>query len=201
MIIVKEGLTGKNPAEKVKFGGNVIEKTTDNAFFPDAAPFVAIVNTATVGLKKANDTGIVSTINARVVDFNNSIKGLVLHIQSVILGKTDIIAIEMVDSTGFGTGKKGKPIIADLAAVNGEEANTVVLRKKVTTGRKHVAYIAQLCTGDPTVEANWSYCKFSTVATVTISGLASNVRYYFRVAVVIGEVMSEYSDITSVMVN
>ena len=201
MIIVKEGLTGKNPASKVKYGGNVFGKMEMNVFFPDAATVIAVLKDATDGLKKANDLGIASKIKIQVNLFDLAIKGVVLYVQGVILGIADDTAKDMVDSAGLGTAKKGKAIIADLAAVNGPDKNTVVLRKKVTTGKKRAAYISQICTGDISVETNWTNCKFATVATVTIAGLKSGTRYYFRVAVVIGEEMSDYSPVVFVDVN
>ena len=201
MIIIKEGLTGKNPSDKVTYGGNVGLKMTGNANFPDGATVLAVLSGATDDLSKANEVGKASKIKIQVGNFNLAMKGVVLYAQGVILGIADDIAKDMAESAGLGTAKRGKPIIADLAAVNGAEKNTVILRKKVTTGKKHVAYIAQICTGDITVEANWTYCKFATVASVTIAGLTSGVRYYFRVAVVIGEEMSAYSAVVFVDVN
>ena len=202
MIIVKEGLKGKNPSEKVTYGGTISTKMTGNAFYTDAVftTAIAALDTATGNLKTANKSGSTTNIEVMTTAFDNSVKSIVLAIQNLILGIPDDLAKEMVESAGFGWKKKGKPIIADLAAKQGTEAKTVNLRKKVTTGRKHVSYIWQmsLSLGET---AHWDFCKFSTIASVTVSGLTSGVRYYFRVAIVIGEEMSEYSDPTDIVVN
>ena len=200
MIIVLEGLTGKNAADKVKFGGNNVIKITGNPFFADATAQLAALSTTTNDLKKANDEGKASAIAVAENAFDIANKVMVMYIQTKIIGLPDDLAKEMVDSTEYQTKKKGSKIIADISAKKGTEANTVDLRKKVTTGKKKVAYIWQMATiiGDA---ANWDYCKFSTKASVTVDGLLSNVRYYFRVAVVIGDVTSDYSVVTSCTVD
>ncbi|MEI6487459.1 MAG: hypothetical protein WCP52_00780 [Bacteroidota bacterium] len=200
MIIVVEGLKGKNAADKVKFGGNNVLKITGNSYFTDGTTQLAALKSTTEDLKTANDGGKASAIAVAENAFDIANKVMVMYIQTKIMGLPDDLAKEMVDSTEYQTKKNGKPVIADISAKKGTEANTVVLRKKVTTGKKKVAYIWQKATniGDA---ANWDYCKFSTNASVTVDGLLSNVRYYFRVAVVIGDVTSEYSVVTSCFVD
>ena len=202
MIIVLEGLTDKNPASKVKYGGNIIDGMTGNSNFasPDMVARVAALDTATTDLKKANDKGVVSDIAVRENEFDNSVKAIVFAVQALILGKADDQAKAIVESANLGTKKQGKPIFADLAAHQGTVAKSVELRKKVTTRNKRVAYVWQI-TSTPTDESSWTICKISTVAKVTILNLLSGKRYYFRVAIIMGEEMGEFSDATSILVN
>lgn len=195
MVIVVEGLTGKNASAKVTYGTSVSGGMTDNAYYSDTTgvALVAELNTATGNLKTANGTKDTANINLMVTAFDNAIKAIVLYVQGKLIGIPDEQAIVMVESAKLGYKKQGKPIYADLEAKAGEAPLSVVIRKKVTTKKKNVAYVFQVC-NDPATEEGYATCMISTHATVTITvGLKPQTKYWYRVATVEGQVMSEFS--------
>ena len=180
MIIVLEGLTGKNASEKVTYGGFIKTKMTGNAFFPDAGTVMTALNSATVALKDANDAGIVSVITEKEGLFDKKMKKVVLHVQGVVIDVDDEnLALEMVQSGGFEGKRKGSIHIHDLAAKQGTEANSVKLRRKAYEDKAHVGYVWQI--SDDGI--SWTNCKYSITAKVTVHDLVSGKRYHFRVAV------------------
>lgn len=194
MVIIKEGLTGKNPAAKVSYGTLISNGFTDNANFADVGDHLTTLNSATGALNLANGTKNTANIALMTTAFDNAIKAIVLYAQGKLVGVPDDVAIVKVDSTNLKYIKRGKPVIADLAAKAGVEPLTVDLRKLVTTGRKHVAYVWQRCE-DPAIEAGYTTCCISTVASVTVSGgMKPQTKYWFRVATVEGQVMTAFSD-------
>jgi hypothetical protein len=196
MIIVLEGLTGKNASEKVTYGGFISGKMTGNTNFPTSALLVTAMDTATGLLLAANEAGIVSTINVREAAFDLTIKAIVLNVQGAILGVEDTIALDKVISGGFEGKKKGKINIPDLTAKAGLEDFSVELRRKAYTEKQNCAYVWEISTDG----INFEYCKTSNWATVTVTGLASTKKYWFRVAVIVGNTQLEFSDATDIVV-
>ena len=198
MIKVLEGLTGKNASEKVTYGGFIKTKMTGNAFFPDAGTVMTALNSATVALKDANDAGIVSVITEKEGLFDKKMKKVVLHVQGVVIDVDDEnLALEMVQSGGFEGKRKGSIHIHDLGAKQGTEANSVKLRRKAYERKANVGYVWQISEDG----ISWTNCKYSTTAKVTVHDLVSGKRYYFRVAVVVGEEQQDYSDATDIVVS
>ncbi len=197
MIQVLEGLTGKNASEKATYGTVIKAKMTGNAFFPDAATVLTALNSATAALVLANTGRIATVIAEKETKFNRAVKKVALHVQNVVIDvEDDELALEMVVSAGFEGKRKGSIHISDLAAKQGREALSVNLRRKAYELKKNVGYVWQISSDN----VNWTFSKFSTKAKVTIRDLVSGKRYYFRVAVVVGEEQLDYSDATDIVV-
>ena len=199
MVIVTEGLTGKNPSAKVTYGGEISKGMTLNAYYPDGALLVTALDTATGNLKTVITTKVTSKINLMVTAFDDAVKAVVLYVQGKLIGVADELAVAMVESANLAYKHKGAKVIADLAATKGTAPLSADLRKVITTKKKHVGYVWQMCT-DPALEANYTTCLYSTVANVTVSsGMKPQTKYWFRVATVEGQVMSKFSDPTSLL--
>jgi Fibronectin type III domain len=200
MITVLEGLKGKNASEKVTYGGLIKTAMTGNAFYTDGTDLVTALNTATGNLKTANDAGITGDINVMEEVFDMKVKLIVLYVQGKILGLDDTIAIQMVDSANLGIKRITGKSIALFSAKEGSVAGSLRLRRLIPAElkKKRIAFIFQKCT-DPSKEENWDRGKVTTTATVTITGLTSGVRYYFRVAIVVGENQGDWSDVITVV--
>jgi len=198
MVIVTEDLTGKNPAEKVTFGGVIKAHMSPNSNFPDDATVMGILNTATSNLKTATDANDVAAIKIAEPKFDLAIKGVVLHIQGVLLPVEDEnVQKSMVASSGFGWRKQGEIHIHDLEAFQGEEALSVKIRSKASTIAHRVGYVFEISEDG----VKYDFCKASLLATVHVFNLVSGKKYWFRVAVIVGETTFPFSDPTDIIVN
>ena len=198
MITVLDGLTGKNASEKVTYGGEIKTGFTDNAYFTDAADLITALNLAAANLVIANDTGDADTVKPVEVRFDNKVKLVVLYVQGKITGIDDVTATTMVHSVNLGTKAKTAKSIKDFSAKEGKEEGTMKVRKVIPTELKNKkkSFVFQICT-DPTNEDNWSKPKVSNKATVIFKELVSGTRYYFRVAIVVGDEQGDFSDVIS----
>ncbi len=196
MIIVKNGLRGKSASEKVKLGGNISTKMRENPNFEDAEELLDELDSATEALLKANARGKAKAIKVKVKLFNVAVMAIALYLQARVIGLPDNLGIQLIHAAGFEAKRKGSIHIAVLAAKKGDSPQSAVLRRKVPEKNKNYAYIWQVTT-NILDENSWSYIKFSTVATVDIPNLVAGTRYWFRVAVVQGQDMSEYTDAVS----
>ena len=125
-------------------------------------------------------------------------KAAVAHVQVVVNEVDKDKALVMVESAGMEAAKKGSINIPELSAKQGKAANSVEVRKKREKGT--LVYVFQMCT-DPSMETNWKTVKTSTRAKVIVTGLSSGNRYFFRVAIIRGDVQEDYSDSISIVVD
>jgi len=200
MVKVKEGLRGKNPEEKVTYGNKVVAKMTSNPNFPDDATVVAalLATTKQLDLEIKSPTSTATTIKEKEKEFNIKMKAAVAHVQVVVNEVDKDKALVMVESAGMEAAKKGSINIPELSAKQGKAANSVEVRKKREKGT--LVYVFQMCT-DPSMETNWKIVKTSTRAKVIVTGLSSGNRYFFRVAIIRGDVQEDYSDSISIVVD
>ncbi len=201
MVIVKEGLRGKNPEAKVTYGTKVNAKMTGNANFPDAVDVLAALGLATDLLDKSikDPLATAKSVNEKVVSFNVKMKAVIANVQGVINEVADVVALEMVESAGLEASKKGTINITDLSAKQGKAAKSLSVRK-LAGKNKGVIYRFQICL-DPAKEENWSDVRISKRATIVVLNLISGTRYYFRVAIIKGDVQEAYSDYISIIVS
>lgn len=200
MVIVKLGLKGKSPDQKVTYGVQVKTKMTGNTYFPDAATVLSDLGTAAGALNSAieNPLSTAATIKEKELKFNVKLKAVVAHVQSVINEVSDDVALDMLSTTGLDPRRNGSVNIAVLSAKQGTEANSVIVRSKAQ--RKRVTYVFQICTSSPELEKSWTTVKISGKAKVVITGLISGTKYYFRVAIIRSDVQESFSDPISIIV-
>ena len=203
MVIVKQGLKGKNPEAKVTYGTKVNGKMSGNAFFPDATDVLKALGIATTDLDVAikDPMGSATTIKEKTTTFNVKMKAVIAHVQGVINEVSDILALEMVESAGLEAAKKRSVNITDLSAKQGKADKSLSVRKLVGKNKgKGVIYRFQMCL-DPSLEINWNDVRISKLATVIILNLLSATRYFFRVAIIRGDVQEAYCDPISIVVS
>ena len=88
-------------------------------------------------------------------------------------------------STGAGAGPSPSVVPASPADVKlqpGALSGSIVARFK--PDRPQSFNVAQICTGDPTVEANWKPASQGTGAKITLSGLTPATIVWVRIATV-----------------
>jgi len=200
-ITVLEGLDGKSASEKVTYGGEISRGMTGNAYYTDQGSKVTDMDTATGELQTALTGGDTQVINQKEENFDNKVKLVVNYVQGKVIGINAALARVMVESANLKWKKKGSIHIHDLEVTKTEVDLTVQIRRKalnVVDGKQvHPAYVWQKCTTEPTVEDNWKPCIVSTVATVTDT-VEKGKETWYRVATVLGQEQSEYSDYTSI---
>ena len=200
MVIVKNGLKGKNPSKRSTYCLKVKGKATGNVFFPDAAPFLTALGGAALALKTALEDpfGTTATVKEKNSDLRKKMNAFVGHVQIVVDGVTDELALEML-STIDVEAKIETPIhINSLSAKQGSMAQSISVRRKAE--KKRVTYRFQICT-DPSVEENWKDAKIGSKAKVIIPGLISKTKYYLRVAIIRGDEQEDWSDYISIIVD
>jgi hypothetical protein len=153
---------------------------------------------AITNLITANKTGNADTVKPVELQFDNKVKLVVLYVQGKITGIDDVTATTMVHSVNLGTKAKTAKSIKDFSAREGKAEGSMSVRKVIPTElkKKRKSFIFQMCT-DPSKEENWGKPKVSNNATVIFTDLISNTRYYFRVAIVVGDVQGDFSDVIS----
>lgn len=200
MVIVKNGLKGKNPAKKVIFGNKLVANATGNVYFPGGGPFLIPLGLSIGALNTAiNDPlGTKATIKEKAQDFGVKEKAFVGYVQGVVNGVSDIVALEMLSTLGLDA-KIVTPIHIDLlAAKQGAEAQSIEARRKAE--KKRVTYRFQICT-DPSKDENWKDAIFSSRAKNIIRNLISATKYFLRVAIIRGNVQEDWSDPISIIVD
>ncbi|HRO98716.1 MAG TPA: fibronectin type III domain-containing protein [Flavobacteriales bacterium] len=204
MAEIKRGtgrLTSNQLAAKADF---IVERMSDNPAFPDAAPFVTAVATASAALRDAIrdalDGGKTATAikNSRHRDLKRGLDRLAGHVSSVAGGNELAIL-----SSGFGVRKPSSP--------QPEPAMPTNLRASISdhTGRVDlswdpvvpaVTYHTEWTAGDPTDEQAWELVSVSTRSSVKVSGLPSGKVSYFRVAGIGTKGMGPWSQVVSTLV-
>ncbi len=200
MVIVKNGLKGKNPSQRATYCLRVKTKTTGNAFFPDAGPFLAPLGDAAAAVNTAlqNPLGTAATVREKNGVLRVKMNKFVAHVQGVIDEVSDDLALEMLSTIDLEAKIETPVHIPDLSAKQGREANSIAVRR--IAERKRVTYRFQICT-DPSLEENWKDAKTSSRAKVVIRELISGTKYYLRVAIIRGDVQEDWSDYISIIVD
>ncbi len=200
-ITVLEGLEGKSADQKVTYGGEISRGMTGNSYYTDQGTKVTDLDTATGELQTALSGGDSEVIGLKEENFDNKVSLVVNYVQGKVIGINVALARVMVESANLKWKKKGSIHIHDLEVTKTEVDLTVQIRRKalrIVDGKKvNPAYVWQKCTTEPTVEDNWKPCKVSTVATVN-DNVEKGKETWYRVATVLGQDQSEYSDYTSI---
>jgi len=102
----------------------------------------------------------------------------------------DEVAIAIILSAGMDVKKQGAINIPILSVKQGEEAGSVILRRKAEEGS---VYKWQMSL-DPFTNSSWTDAGKGSLATFEITGLTPVTRYWFRVALITGNVQGEFSD-------
>ena len=189
-------LSSRSVSNKIGFGGSVILQTTGNDYIPTTldglAELPAAVSALSLSSERAATGGKADTddMYAKEHAFDLIMTRVGNAVQSIANDSPDL-AEAIISSTGIDVMRTGaNKAIPTLSVKKGEAPNTVLVRRK-SLGLVVYKWEYSL---DPFGAATWVSAGESTVASITIEGLDSLKRYWFRVATIKGHTQSEFSD-------
>ena len=185
MKLIKAGLSRLKSAQVVAKSEYVEGAMTGNANFPSPTPTLAQVTAARTALVAAladAESGAHADIakkNEAVRTLRDLLTKLARYVNSVAGGDVDKAV-----TSGFELAKRPDPIDRleapqELSARMSSYAGRIDLHwDKVRGARMYQVYI---CAGDPAVAANWSVVGVSGKTRHTVTDLASNTFFNFRI--------------------
>jgi len=189
------------PIVKVGFYRNVIAKCTGNPRFPtpdvsmlDAIAAVDALENAIVAASDGGRTRI-SEMHDQEKLTDTLFRNLAAYVDRIAVGDESTIL-----SSGFHETKQ--PTYTPKAAIsiyNGTHSGSVIIKAKANP--RAGAYHFQMCKGTlPLTEDGWILCGVSTSANFELSGLDVMCLYYFRIAAITPEGLTDYSEPVSKVV-
>jgi len=180
--------------EKVVFYRNVVVKFTGNPRFPTPdVPLIdasASVDSLEKSILAATDGGrtYISMMHDQEKLTDSVFRNLAAYVDRVAEGDETTIL-----SSGFNGSKQ--PIYSSkaiLTMINGAHSGSVIFIGKAIP--RAGAYHFQLCKGSiPLTEDGWILCGVSTRADFEVSGLDVMCIYYFRIAAITPDGLTDYS--------
>lgn len=201
MAKVKLALNTLNAQDLVAFANTVKTAMTGNANFttpnPTLTAFGTLITTASTKIgaynsaKAAAETALADRDTA-LAALRAGFTQLGDYVQNIAAG--DQVKIE---SAGIPVRAAHSPAtmtqVQDLALSEGDKPGSLDGMWPPVAGAR--SYEAQVCTGDPNVEANWSFNKSTSKSSVTVTGLTSGAKAWVRVRAIGGnDQAGPYSD-------
>ena len=141
-----------------------------------------------------------STVNVgnSEIDANNALDGYVATAQKTTKGDLGLVTTLglKLSATGHGPSQPTQPL-AQPTGMHVTDGDTLAALDLTCHGHgKRTGWVWQVCTGDPTVEANWKELGRTTGSTYHATGLVSGTKYSFRAAYTVSgqNVQSPWSD-------
>jgi len=185
---IKLNLRNMSVTEKIQFARQIVTGMTGNASFATPDPPLATITTCASALENAyNDANVarqeastkvsVQDDEERVLDTN--LQKLANYVESASDGDE-----AKIQSTGMSVRAKPAPVgalpmPAGLAATAGDMEGEIDLSWDRVTGAK--SYVIEQ-SPDPITPLSWKHAGVSTKSSITVSGLTSGTKYWFRVA-------------------
>lgn len=185
---IKLNLRNLSVLAKIQFARQIVTGMTGNTSFPTPDPPLASITTyandlenayndANVAKQEANTKVSIQDEKENVLDIN--LQKLANYVESASNGDD-----AKIHSASMNVRSKGVPIgalsiPAGLFAAAGDKEGEMYLRWERVIGAK--SYVIELSL-DPITSTSWKYAGVSTKASITISGLTSGTKYWFRVA-------------------
>ena len=187
--------------QKVGFYRNVVDKFTGNPRFltPDISMLEAsaAVDALENAIIVASDGGrtSISEMHDQEKLTDTAFRSLAAYVDRIAAGDESTIL-----SSGFHESKQ--PIYtpkAILTMVDGAHSGSVIFKGKANP--RAGAYHFQMCKGSiPLTEDGWVLCGVSTSANFELSGLDVMCLYYFRIAAITPDGLTDYSEPVSKIV-
>ncbi len=186
-FVVKLGLSRKSALVKVEFGKHVHGLMNGNANFTTPSPTLAALLTATTDLETAVDnadgggTLLTSKMHDMEVVFDEVMTAMGNYVDSVAVGAETIIK-----SAGMETKRQRSPVgipakVAGLAATSGKKEGEIDLSYSKVFGKLiYLVYIK----ADGEADDLYKLIAKPSKTKVTIVGLTSGSKYWFRVEAV-----------------
>ena len=190
-----------SPIVKVGFYRNVITKFTGNFRFPtpdvsmlEASAAVDALENAIIAASDGGRTSI-SQMHDQEKLTDTVFRNLAAYVDRIAAGDESTIL-----SSGFHETKQ--PTYTPKAIIsiyNGTHSGSVIIKGKANP--RAGAYHLQMCKGAiPLTEEGWILCGVSTSANFELSGLDVMCIYYFRIAAITPEGLTDYSEPVSKIV-
>jgi hypothetical protein len=193
---VSLSLGRRSVPEKIEFARSVVLQMTGNTHFSEPNPALSLITAGANDLEeayvKAQNGGGPDT-----ADMNNKEAALDQLLTAegyyveVTANKVAATAQTTILSAGMDVKQPGNIHIPLLSVSPGSVPHSVKLRRKAE-GRG-VVYKWQM-SADPFTDSSWTDAGEGTLATFEIRNLKPVTRYWFRVAVITGNVQAEFSD-------
>lgn len=198
MARIKLNLRRLSVNEKVLRARQIVTALTGNANFPNPQPALAQMTAAINGLEgaaleaqEARQVAKTRTAaqNAKEEVLDQALMQLVLYVESVA-GQND----ELILSVGLDV--RGPTAPADsappaLSATAGDHDGEIDLAWDTVRGAR--SYVVER-SPDPPTDASWTHAAVSTRSRLTVEGLDSGTRYWFRVAAVTANEQGPWSN-------
>lgn len=196
---VKLNIRGLSIPERVARGREIYKAMDGNPAFPNPQPTLAEVKADTDALEAAyqhsqavKQDAMASTTatHDRDAAYEITLRKLAAHVESVAPDE------KTVQSAAMFVAAKAGPLIAataptGLTASEGDHDGTLDLHNDRVKGVRSYVYEMSL---DPPTATSWKHAAVSPKSSVTISGLVSGTRYWFRVAAITASGQSGWSD-------
>ena len=185
---IKLNLRNMNVTEKIQFARQIETAMTGNATFPTPDPPLATISTSAADMENAYN-------NANVARQDASMKVSIQDDKEIVLDANLQKLANYVESASDGNEAKiqsagmsvrakpvpvgALPMPAGLAATSGDKEGEIDLSWDRVTGAK--SYEVEQ-SPDPITTSSWKHAGVSTKSSITVSGLTSGTKYWFRVA-------------------
>lgn len=183
----KLDLKGKTPLEKVQKTGDIVVATTGNANFTTPTPPLATLTakadtlaaaySAREAARQALDEAQ-AALDAAEADLDATLVTFAAYVESVSGGDAQKILSSGLAVKGPNSPIGPMPQVQGLDSVASVEAGRIILRWASVKGAK--TYEVQTCP-DPITADGWTGVGLPTKATLTVDGLPSGGRCWFRV--------------------
>lgn len=196
---VKLNIKDRSIPERVARGHQMIQALTNNPNFPNPQPTLAVLTAVTDELEAAyaqqqadRQAALASTTvtHDKNAAWEIEFRKAASYVASVA---TDDAAVQ---SAGMAVAARASHSAADtapsgLSVSDGDHDATLDLHFDRVPGAKSYVIEHSL---DPPTATSWTHAAVTTKSSVTIGGLVSGTRYWFRVAVVTSAGQSGWSD-------
>lgn len=191
-------LAKRSVPNKIEFARSVVLQMNGNANFPSPNPALSFINTAAGDLEtayiKAQNGGPQDTADMHEkedsLDLLLTAEGGYVETTANANNTADDVATAIILSAGMNVKAQGSINIPILSVTQGDEPGSAKLRRKAELG---AVYKWQMSV-DPFSNSSWTDAGEGSLATFVITELTPVTRYWFRVALIKGNVQEEFCD-------
>ena len=191
-------LDKRSVPNKIEFARSVVLQMTGNPHFITPNPALASIDSAANDLEtayvKAQNGGPQDTADMRAkeeaLDLLLTAEGGYVETTANANSADDEVAIAIILSAGMDVKRTGSVNIPILSVKQGDKPGSVKLRRKAEEGS---VYKWQM-SADSFTKSGLTDAGEGSLATFEITGLTPVTRYWFRVALITGNVQGEFSD-------
>jgi len=184
MAKVKIGLSNISAANMILKVAQIREEMEGNVNFPTPSPTLLEIDDARDALAGAitdalnRDSAKVAIRKLKYAEMKYLLEQLGAYVQSESAGDA-----EKIISSGFEVVQQGGPIGPLPAATDMSATSAGIGSEKLNWNavRGARAYIVELCTTDPAIEASWTLYAYTTQSRYTATGLTTGQLMWFRV--------------------